>query len=219
MTYQDNKSGAIIRYGDVELARDKFHDNAIEALIRRGVSHFLGNEVASKVKSWADQEIAKATKAHVEKHGEDEEVPEDLGPTDEEKAAKLAEFRKTAVQALYDGTIGQGSPRGPRLDPVESAMSAIAKQELTILLTHNGLKWPKKDEKVKFADAEYSADELLTRWLSGRDGKGLFGTAGQENRPRIKREAEKRVAEAEKKAKKAKEAAGGEALASADLGF
>src|SRR5258708_3426599 len=106
-------------YGELQIDSDKFHPNAVQALLRRGLSHLLGNEQAAKLgpeSAWGKAN-ANATKEQV-------------------AAAKLA-MQQSAIATLYDGTIGVRASSGPKADPLMSEMRKIAKFEVTGILAKN----------------------------------------------------------------------------------
>lgn len=171
---------SIINYGEHSLDANKFHANAIAALLRRGVSHYLGNEQASKVAAKAAKHLAD-TKTEM---------------TDDEKAALKAELIAAAVQSLYDGTIGAGATRGPRKDPIESEMEKIALREIFAILDANKITRPKKGvDAVAFGDGQTKSLEAMVETRLGNHGE------------RIRKEAEKKLAEDAKRAAKAAELA------------
>lgn len=127
-------------------------------LMSYGFAHYLGNQAASKVVAWADKE-------------------ENKGATDEQKAAKKAEFQSIMIAALIDGTIGQHTSRGPSVDPEEAEMESIAKKEVLATLKANNIKVPKKGEHVEFASGEkLTMDELVERRLA-KHGERLSAEA------------------------------------------
>jgi hypothetical protein len=179
-----------ITYGNFELDTALFPPATVDALIRRGVSHILGNEASSKAKAWEESENASRAET-AGKAGQSTYNP----VTDEEKAAKKAEFQAAFVDAMTAGTLGQGAARGPRVDPVEAAARGIAKREIADVLRGVGLKLPKTDAKVKFTDGqEFTLAELIDRRL-------------EKHGERITREAQKHVADLERRSKKAREEA------------
>lgn len=193
-----------IQYGNIAIDTAKFHPMSIDAMVRRGVSHYLGNEMASKVVAWAEVQ----TKAG-------------NPPTDEQKQAQKELFQAEALAALEAGTVGQGASRGPRVDPVTAQIAAITKREVLTILRNQGVKPPKKvDDLVTFGDGTTRTMEQMTvKWLAGNDVNGSFGQKGLPNEPRIRKEAEKHVAEIARKERKAKEAASIGPVAASDLGF
>jgi hypothetical protein len=189
-----------IQYGTHALDTAKFHPNAIEAMVRRGVSHYLGNEMASKVVAWAESEAKERAKA----------TPPGGPVTDAEKEAKKAQFQADAITALETGTVGQ-SNRGPRVDPLVAQMQAIAKREVIDTLKANNIKPPKGDDIVTFGDG-------ATRTMAQMIEKRLANHGA-----RIETEAKKLLADQARKAEKAKkEAAARESkglVAASELGL
>src|SRR5258708_154846 len=171
-----------IQYGSHALDTAKFHPTAIEAMVRRGVSHYLGNEMASKVVAWVEAENKERAKTNA------------APVTDEEKDAAKLSFQADAIVALETGTVGQ-SNRGPRVDPLVAQCLAIAKREVIDTLKANNIKPPKGDDIVTFGDG-------ATRTMSQMVEKRL-ASHGQ----RIETEAKKHLAELARKAEKAKKEA------------
>lgn len=112
---------------------------SVDALVRRGLSHFFGNEVASKVTS------AKA------KYVEDKESnPNGDAPSDEQVSAWKEHFIAEGAAKLTAGTVGIHVPKGPSVDPLEAEISRLAIASVKATLKGAGLKAPKDDEVVKF---------------------------------------------------------------------
>lgn len=162
---------------------------SIEALLRRGVAHFLGNEQASKVTAW------KAKLAG------DKENPRE--PSEDEVEQYKNDLVSTALADIYAGDIGSG--RGPRLDPVERELRSLVDSHIANTLAGNGIKFPKgrklpaDGEVVKFANgATRTMDQMRENVLKTHGDK-------------FRKDAEKRVADLAKKAAQAK--ANAEALA------
>lgn len=187
-----------IQYGTYQLDTAKFHPTAIEAMVRRGVSHYLGNEMASKVVAWTEAENKERAKTGA------------AAVTDAEKETQKAQFQADAIAALEAGTVGQ-SNRGPRVDPLVAQMQSIAKREVIDTLKANNIKPPKGDDVVTFGDG-------ATRTMAQMVEKRLAGHGS-----RIESEAKKHLAELARKAEKAKkEAAAREskgAVGAAELGL
>lgn len=138
---------AQITFGDHTIDTASLPVQSVEALLRRGLSHFLGNEQASKVAGWVKA---------FEKANPGQTVDE------ADKEAKKSEYVKAALQALTDGTVGMG--RAPAISPLEREIDRLARAEVVAVLKSNGIKPPKGDEKVKFANgAEFTMDELIER--------------------------------------------------------
>ncbi len=163
-----------ITYGDFEIDFSTLPEASTSAILSRGLTHFLGNEQASKVHSWAmgetqansdDRDVVKAWK---------------LANADAVKA-KTVELVDAAIKTLSEGTIGTRTSAGPKVEPIDKAKRAIAKTEVLKVLADNKIKAPKKDEKVRFANGtEKSLDEMIASRL-----------AHETHGPRIAAEAEK----------------------------
>lgn len=167
-----------VTYGDITLDFATLPDSSRLAMLKRGVSHFFGNEIASKVST--------RKKAAADK-GE---------PMSEADADALhAQFTADAIKALNEGTVGV-STRGPAADPVDVAAESIARAEVSDVLKANGAKFTGKgdERRVKFADgSEFTMDQLIERRL-----------ANPAHAERIRKAAEKVVADKAKKLAKAK---------------
>lgn len=178
-----------VTYGTNAFDFTKLPESTLTGMLKRGVTHFLGNEQAAKVTNWS-KKVLKETGAL---------------PSDDELAAKKAEYVAAAIQAMEAGEVGQGS-RGPATDPLEAKMESIAKDEIRGIVAKNGGKWTGKGEErgVTFKDgSRMTMDEMVERRL-----------ANPEHGPRIQKEADKALKAAAKEADKAK-AAGGLSDASA----
>jgi len=165
---------SIVTYGNHNIDTATLPVASIDSLLRKGISHFLGNEQASKVTAWVES----VTKE------------KNVAPTDEEKAAKKAEFIKSAIEALVAGTVGT-RVSGPRVEPIEAARNTIARKEVTDILRAANIKVPKGDEAVKFADG---TEKTLAQMIATRLEK--FGD-------RIEKEAQKKLAEDARRVKAA----------------
>ena len=158
-----------ITYDTHEIDFDHLPAKSQAALVARGVTHFLGNEQASKVSAWV--------KAQAE---------EGVEVGDDEKAAKKAEYVAAAIKALTEGTVGSRSV-GPRATPFESALRAIAKEEVSAKLKAAKIKVPKGKETITYRGNELTLDDLIDRHIE-REGERLVKDANA----RV-RESEKRV--------------------------
>jgi len=168
-------------YGDLQIDSDKFHPNAVQALLRRGLSHLLGNEQAAKVgpeSAWGKAN-ANATKEQV-------------------AAAKLA-MQQSAIATLYDGTIGVRASSGPKVDPIMSEMRKLAKAEIVAILATQ--KTP-EGKKVAFP----TGDKTVTVGADTLTGEQLIGRRLAKHGERIKAEASRNIAAQAKKAKQVVEA-------------
>jgi len=131
-------------YGSYEIDTAQFPTATIDALIRRGISHVLGNEAASKVVS-ADPEKTLS---------------------DEARAAKKVEYQKELLASMIAGTLGVRDARGPRIDPLQNVANSIARREILDILRAKRLKAPKGEEKLKLGDQAFTMNELVARRLA-----------------------------------------------------
>ena len=171
-----------LTYGEVSIDFSTLPAKSQEALAKRGLTHFLGNEQAAKVSGW---------KA---KFADENDGAE---PGADEVQAKKAEYVANAVKALLAGEVGTAT-RGPAADPIESEMDRIAKREINAVLKANGAKFSGKgDERVvTFANGEkFTMDQLVERRLANAD-----------HAARIRKEAEKAIKAAAKQAEGVKSA-------------
>lgn len=153
-------------YGSFVIDTAALPAKSLEALISRGVTHYLGNEQASKVSAW------------VKKFKEDNA---DAEPAEDEVAAKKAEFVAAAHAALLDGTIGT-RVGGPKLDPLTRATRDIAGEEITAMLKKAGQKVPKGKETIEVKGQAMTFADLVDRRI-----------ASEAHGARIAKEAKSRV--------------------------
>jgi hypothetical protein len=144
-----------VQYGTHSLDFTSLPPKSLEAMLKRGVTHFLGNEQAAKVTNWK--------KKFVEEHGAE--------PGEDELQAKKAEYVIAALAALNEGTVGTAS-RGPAIDPLDAEMERLAKAEINDIIKKAGAKFSGKgdDRKVTFGDgSSFTMDELIDRRLNNPD--------------------------------------------------
>lgn len=184
-----------LEYGD-KIAVDTATLPAVsnEALIKKGWSHYMGNEQASKVTAWKAK-LEAGTPAEGDK-------PAVAGrtPTADEIEAKKAEFQATALKALQEGTVGVSVARGPAVSPEETVMRQLARAEVTAILKDAGLKVPAGDKVVKFGDGqEFTMAALIARRLEPEADGRAYAHGG-----RLKAEAAKELKRREREAAKVK---------------
>lgn len=226
MSVNHEKPSFAVTYGEATFDFAALPHTTLMAMLRRGVSHYLGNEYNSAtlakevaaLTSHDDAEVQKANRTKWE------------AMTTPERKAVLAKFRAEnadQVRAIYDaemaervkdmqdGNVGV-SVRGPSVDPLSAIMNRLAKAEVVDILKHLKVAVPKKSEdKVSFADGQaFTMAELVSRRLnpelpSGVDARGDYGKAGEAHKTRIERAAKKVMDDQAKAHKKAAEAAAG----------
>lgn len=173
----------MLKYGDYEIDESQFPPAITQRLLTRAVAHILGNEVSSSVLAWEKRQI-------VGKDGKPDTVNDSMLTTFratnvEAIEAKEDELRRAKIQAMLDGTLAVRISRGPTRDPVEAAARAIAKAEVVAVLKQNGAKFPAKDEVITIGQQEVDGDMLIDRRLANHG-------------ERIRKLAERQVADAKR---------------------
>ncbi len=166
-----------ITYGTFEIDPAALPAKSLEAMIRRGITHFMGNEQAAKVSGFKAKTLAD-TKVEA---------------TDEQIAAVKADFQQKAYAALMAGEVGMRAAGMPKVDPVEAAMDRIAKVAVTTLLKANGFKIPKGEETIQMGSDVLTMEEMIERWL-----------AKEANADAAKKQAEKEIKDKAKRHANAK---------------
>lgn len=135
-------------------------DASIKAMLSRGLTHFFGSEVASRVKARADK-FAEDHKADGTKWGDDEIA--------QEKATVIGEF----LTKLLEGQVGVRAV-GITVDPVETIIARLARKSVEDTLRANGIKVPKKDEPVTFPNGttKTMADMVAARLVATNKASG-----------------------------------------------
>lgn len=178
-----------ITYGEHVIDIDALPPASVAAMLRRGISHYLGNEVASKVAAWVNKQEETERKTNP-----DYEVDENA------KFAQKNLFQGAALDALLAGEVGNAS-RGPRVDPLQAEINKLLKAEVTTRLATHGIKPAGKkrawtaDDLVKFADGREKTIAAMCQTLMDKDGD------------KYTKEAQKILAEVARREKRAKESA------------
>lgn len=182
----------LITYGDYKLDFAALPQTSLVAMLRRGVSHYLGSEQASKVTGYFDPDR------------EDENKMDD---TPENRAKVKAEYVAKAIDALLAGTVGV-SVRGPTVDPITVIVRRLARAEVINILKANGVKPPKKaTDIIKTSGGDFTLEQFIDRRLDPTIPSGMDKKSGVSHHDRLTRDAKKIAAEQAKKAEKAAEAA------------
>lgn len=148
-----------ITYGDsIAIDFASLPEASQHALAQRGLTHVLGNEVASRVHAWAQ--------------AEGQANSDDKATVAAWKAAnasaitsKTAEVQADFVKALQEGTLGS-RVAGPRLTPLETIMRKAARGEIETILRANGVKVPKGEDTIETADGAFTMAQLIDRRLA-----------------------------------------------------
>lgn len=172
-----------IKYGNHEFAIASLPEASTLALLQRGLTHYLGNEQASKLASWV--------KGESQANSEDRDVCRAWKEANPEAVkAKNDELVAEAVKAVLEGKIGFREPGAAKATPLDAMIARIAKAEVLTILTSAGIKAPKKDEKVKFANGtEKSLAEMIATRIE-KEGERITAEA----KKAIAAEAKKREA-------------------------
>lgn len=177
-----------IVYGPHTIDAAALPEQSMKALLQRGITHFLGNEQASKVASWAEGFETKNSRK----------------PTDAERDTAKADYVAGALKALAEGTIGVRSG-GPRGSPTDTVIRQLARAEVVGILTTQKVKVPKGEEKVKFGDGtELTLAEMVSRRIA-------------KHGDRLTKEAEAKLKADARKAEKTAEAAKASGATGADI--
>lgn len=174
-------------YRNFEIDTSALPESSVNALLRRGLAHVLGNEQHAKVgpnSAWY-KDLVKAKTA---------EGGEAYVPTDDEIEEAKAAFQAKAIEALTAGTLGT-SIRGPSAPPLETEMNRIARTTVINRLKAAGLKPPKGEDVVEFANGTKKTMAQMIATVLERDGEV------------ITKEANKAIADAKRKAEQAKKVA------------
>ena len=148
----------VITYSDLTIDTATLPEASLVALLSRGLTHLLGNEISSKVHSWAC--------------GEDQANSDDRATVKawkeanaEAVSAKVKEFQSATLAALAEGTIGTRTG-GTSIDPIERRAEVIARKEVVAILSNAGTKVPKGEQKVKMGEAEFTMADLIERRMA-----------------------------------------------------
>ena len=192
----------MLTYGDITRDPATMPEVSRNALLARGFSHLLGNEQASKVVARIRKALAEGKPDGYEATKTDVQAFRESNGT--LVSAWADEARADALKTLDEGTLGVHAARGPSRDPIESAMRTIARTLVSDTLKKNKLKIPSGDKTVTLADQDFTMDELIDRQIA-------------KNGDHIRKEAERKVAEDERRAKRLREEAAKAGDSLADL--
>lgn len=197
----------MLTYGDISRDPSKLPETSLQALLARGFTHFLGNEQASKVVSRIRAAIVEGTERKADSVTK-EEVQAFRAAQPERVNGWLGEIVNDALKSLDEGTVGIRAAGGPKVDPVTAAMNSLARTEVVTILKANGLKTPKGEETITFGNGE-------TRTMAQMVEKRLA-----DHGERIRKEAERQIADAaRRKAKVEAEVKGKGKASAAELGL
>lgn len=160
-----------LTYGGYEIPLEDVPFGNVLAMIRRGITHYIGNEQAAKVTAKADAYVKKAAAEYAEANAgiaPDADTLEAIKADAEALRGDWAkEVRDAAYKTLMEGEVGAGA-RGPAVDPFEAECERLAKARIKARFDAQSprIKMPKEGEKVQLANGEFTLDELIERQLS-----------------------------------------------------
>jgi hypothetical protein len=195
----------IHEYGQFKIDLDALPAKSVSALIARGISHYLGNEMSAKVAShFRSRAVEALGEAATKEAKEAARSGVKLDPESEDYQAVKLGFQTEGIKALLDGTIGEGASRGPRVDPVTAERNAIVMREVLAILRANKLwtekKNPSDSDTLDLGGTMHSVGDLKARHLAKHEAR-----IGREAEAKVKVDARKR-AQAEEAAAKRGEA-------------
>lgn len=193
----------MITYGNHSIDPATLPEASVNALLTKGLAHFLGNEQASKITArivselkLEDSVVGDVRKAAITAY---------RAANPKHVSDWTAEVVKEALGKLSAGTVGV-STRGPTGTKLDTVVRALAKAEVVSILSamSPSVKFPKGEEKVAFPDGNaFTGDELIARRLA-KHGE------------RLTKEGEKKMADDARKAAKAAEGAKASGLTGID---
>jgi hypothetical protein len=208
----------MITYGKYSIDPATLPAKNILAMLQRGVSHFLGNEVSARVGTELKSKAREALKTQgVEKPSDYAIAALVDAVSDEDYAAVKARLTEEAFQRLMTGEVG-AAVRGPSVTPFDKAVQAEARARANARLKALGLKVPKGEETIKIGGKDKTFGDIVAGIIDRESEedvviKGVKWEA-------INKVAKRVVAESEKKAKAAKAMAeSGEAPDGEDAGL
>ncbi len=177
MSETSDQVATTLTYGDLSFEIASLPASSINKLLKSGLAHFLGNEVASKVST------AKAKRAE-----------SDLGPMNDVEIAECkARFLAEAAESLRTGQVTHAT-RAPRGTAIDTVFNRLVTEKVKFLLNAQGISMPSGDKLVTLPNgATATRADLLER------AKARYGE-------QLRREAEAEIAKRERDAKKSLEA-------------
>ena len=160
----DPATAIVVRIGDLP-------QSSLLALLKRGVSHYFGNEIAAKISEYRKGTRVKGPDGKLVL-GDDGKPTYENAPTDEAVDAFQETTYAAFRDAMYGGTMGEG--RGfaaPKPPPVERHMAAFAKADVQAILTANKLAFTKDAEGkrvVTIGGVPTTMETLVQRQIAKR---------------------------------------------------
>lgn len=189
----------IHEYGNFKIDLDALPTKSVSALVARGISHYLGNEMSAKVAShFRSKAVEVLGEGATKEQKEAARKAVELDPESEEYQSVKLGFQNEGIKALLDGTIGEGASRGPRVDPVTAERNSIALRETINILRSNNIWKEKKNpalaDVIDLGGATHKVGDLVQKHINNHS-------------PRLVKEAEAKVKADARKRAQAEEAA------------
>lgn len=161
---------------------------SLVALAQRGLNHVMQNEVSSKVVG----HIRKLVNPEKASDVTTEQVKAYRAEHDGEISALENSYRAEKWNEINNGTLGETTVRGPKVDPLTGEMRKIATALVRKQLAANNLKLS-KEQKIVIRGTEFTLAELVSRRI-------------ERDREVIEREAKAALAEAARRMAKLEKA-------------
>lgn len=173
-----------------------------KALTSRMLAHFK-NELSAALGAFGRDAVAKsrgngATAADVST----EESKSYRDSHVEETKTYAAEWYAAKYQQMIEGTLGSRASSGVTFDPLDREMLRIARDEIMTVFNSKGWKFPRGEETFPAGKLVLNREGWIDRWLNHSNDK-LLGGKGDQNEPRIRKMAERNLANKAALAKRA----------------
>lgn len=159
-----------VEYGKYTVDFDALPTTSKKAMASRGITHFLGNEQNAKLTNWKQKQFTEMWLKEKSEAASDEVIAsakaqdKNFGLTDETIASQFKIFCDEAYEKLLAGEVGIRSVNAIVVDPVEKIVNRLAKADVLTILAANGLKAPKGDEAITFANGtKRTMAEMLSK--------------------------------------------------------
>jgi hypothetical protein len=122
----------------------------LAVLCQKGITHFMGNEQASKYVAYKASDVGKAA-------------------SKEDQLAWLKTCRDEAFEKVLNGTLGIRSASGAaRVTGIDAVMRRIAVEMLTAELAIHNAKLPTGDKTIEVRGKAYTREQLIETMLKRR---------------------------------------------------
>lgn len=172
------------------------------ALLSRVVGHF-NNELSAAVIAFGRDAVAKSRGNGAKASDVSTAESREYRDSHAEAVSDFArEWMAAKFTQIMDGTLGVRSGGGTSVDPLEKEMLRIASEEIKTVFNSKGWKFPRGEETFTAGKITTNREGWIDRWLNQSNDK-LLGGKGEPNEPRIKKMAERNLANKAALAKRA----------------